>query len=164
MQTNYNEQGLALNGQKYALLKAENVLSYAAEERIGFGRFTALGTDKELQVILPAAATDITALKAKRGVALQSHANENKQDGLIPGYEITKPASIMTKGAVYVEVEADVDPTDDVYVRHAVDAALDQLGIFAPAAGTGLAALANARWLKASELVGTKKIAVLELL
>lgn len=162
-QTAVNEQGLALNGQKYGL-GPDLVLSYAAEGRVGFGRFCSLGTDKDLQCKHPALAADITDVKAKRGVALQSHAEENAQDGLIPGYEDKKPVSVMARGEVYVEVEADVDPTDDVYVRHAVDASLDQLGIFAPAAGTGLAQLANARWLRSSEDVDGKKIAVLQLL
>jgi len=163
-QTTVKEQGVALVGQKYALLKAENVLTLAAEGRVGFGRFVALGTNKELQGKLPGAAGDITSIKAKRGVALQSHAMENAQDGLAPGYLDKTPMSVMSKGAVYVEVEADVDPTDDVFVRHAADGGLDQLGIFAPATGVGLAQLADARWLTASQTVDGKKIAVLELL
>ena len=130
-QTVVQEQGLALNGQIYDL--SGNVKSSkAAEGRVLFGRFVARGTDGENQCLLPSAATNITSLKEKLGVALQSHANENLQDGLEPGYEDKKPVSIMEKGKVYVEVEADVDVSDDVYVRYAADSSLDQLGIFAP--------------------------------
>ena len=163
MQTAVNEQGLALNGQIYDLSVSVKS-SKAAEGRVVFGRFLARGTDGDLQCKLPAAAGDITGLKAKLGVAIHSHANENLQDGLEAGIEDKKPVSIMEKGKIYVEVEADVTPADDVYVRHAVDGGLDQLGIFAPATGTGLAQLANARWEKSSETVDGKKIAVLNLL
>lgn len=163
-QTVVEEQGIALVGQKYALSKAENVLSYAAEGRVPFGRAVSLGTDKDLQCKLPAAAGDITSIKAFRGVALQSHAMENLADGLEPGYEDKRSVSVMSKGMVYVEVEADVTADSDVYVRHTADGGLDQIGIFAPAAGVGLAQLSNARWLRSSELSDGKKIAVLELL
>jgi hypothetical protein len=162
-QTSVQEQGLALNGQKYGLAR-DVVLSYVAEEKIGFGRFCSLGTDKDQEVKLPSVATDINALKNKRGIALQSHARESIQDGSIPSYQVKEMVSVMTKGMVYVEVEADVTPSSDVYVRHAADGGLDQLGIMAPAAGTGLEQLNNARFLRSSELVDGKKIAVLELL
>lgn len=162
-QTVVKEQGLALNGQIYDLSVSVKS-SKAAEGRVLFGRFVSRGTDAELQCLHPATAANITSLKEKLGVALQSHANENLQDGLAPGYEDKKPVSIMEKGKVYVEVEAAVTPASDVYVRHAVDGGLDQLGIFAPAAGTGLAQLANARWESSSVDVDGKLIAVLNLL
>lgn len=157
------EQGLALNGQIYDLSTSIKS-SKAAEGRVPFGRFVSRGSDKEQQCLLPALAASITDLKEKLGVSVQSHANENLQDGLEPGYEDKKPVSIMEKGKIYVEVEADVSMGDDVYVRHAADAALDQLGIFAPATGTGLAQLANARWESASVLSDGKKLAILNLL
>lgn len=162
-QTVVKEQDNFRLGQKYGLAR-DVVMTYAAEEKIIFGRFTALGTDKETQVKLPAAAADVTALKAKRGVALHTHAMENVANGEDPAYLAKTPASIMTVGQVVVEVEDDVTPSSDVYVRHTADAALDQLGIFAPAAGTGLAALANARFLTNSVTVEGRKLAVLELL
>ena len=117
-QTAVQEQGLALVGQKYALLK-DSVLSYAAEGRVPFSRFVALGTDKDLQALLPVSAGDITSIKAGRGVALQTHALESVKDGLAPGYEDKHPMSVMEKGGVFVEVEEDVTPLSDVYVRFA---------------------------------------------
>lgn len=171
-QTNYDEQGLGLVGSKYALVRDERVLSYAAEVAIPYGRFCALGTDKDEQVKLPTAAADITGLGAKRGVALQSHARENLQDGLDPQYDAKETVSVMTKGAVYVEVEQDVVPGDSVFVRFADDGggagATDKKGIFRKDADDSVAAaaaeLANARWLRSSETSDGKKIAVLELL
>ena len=164
-QTSVVEQSRALIGQKYALLKAENVMSYAAEVRIGFGRFVGLGTDKAEQVLLPAAATSITSELLKRGVALQSHARENAQDGLIPGYEISESVSVMTKGGVFVECEEAVVETDVVYVRFVAGAGGTELGIFRNDADTASAAiLASARFLRASELIDGKHVALLELL
>jgi len=163
MQSAVNEQSSALIGLK-GNLSLSKVMSYAAEGAIKIGRFCSLGTDKEAQVLIPAAAGSITSIFAKRGVALHSHARENAQDGLDPQYADKETVSVMTKGDVYVEVEADVDPTDEVWVRHTVDSSLDQLGIFAPATGTGLSQLADARWLRVSETIDGKKVALLELL
>lgn len=160
-QTIVQEQGLALSGQKYDL-SPDTVSSYAAEGRIGFGRYAVLGTDKDLQCKLPAAG-ELTLL-LKRGVALQSHAMENIADGLAPGYEDKRPVSIMELGKVFVECEEAVVATDAVLVRTAVDGGNDQLGIFAATAGTGLEALPNARFVRGSELVNGKHIAVIQLM
>ena len=159
-QTQVQEQGLALNGQKYDL-SPDTVSSYAAEGRVGFGRYAVLGTDKNLQCKLPAPG-ELTLI-LKRGVALQSHAMENIQDGLEPGYEDKRPVSVMELGKVFVECEEAVLVTSTVLVRTAVDAALDQIGIFHGTAGTGLEPLPNARFVRASELVNGKHIAVVQL-
>jgi hypothetical protein len=160
-QTQVQEQGLALSGQKYDL-SPDTVSSYAAEGRVGFGRYAVLGTDKNLQCKLPAAG-ELTLL-AKRGVALQSHAMENIADGLAPGYEDKRPVSIMELGKVFVECEDAVSVDEAVLVRTAVDGGNDQLGIFHGTAGTGLEALPNARFVRASELVNGKHIAVVQLM
>ena len=114
-QTNYDEQKRALDGMK-GNIGPDTVVSYAAEGVIGFGRFVALGTDKEKQVILPAASADILSLKSKRGVALQSHANENPRNGLEPRYLDKATVSVLTKGFVYVKVEDNIAIADDVFV------------------------------------------------
>ena len=159
-QTQVQEQGLALSGQKYDLSN-DTVSSYAAEGRIGFGRYAVLGTDKDLQCKLPAAG-ELTLI-LKRGVALQSHAMENVKNGLIPGYEEKSMVSLMELGKVFVECEEAVVATDAVLVRTAVDGGNDQLGIFAATAGTGLEALPGARFVRGSELVNGKHIAVVQL-
>lgn len=162
-QANYNEQGTALVGQKYALLK-DNVLSLVSEGAVKFGRFVVLGTDKDLQGKVPAAALDITSIKAKRGVALQQHSIENKQDGLDPQYEDKHPMSVMDEGGVYVECEEAVTPDSDVFVRFANGAGGTEKGIFRTDADTATAAaLAGARFIKASVLENGKHIAVLQL-
>lgn len=158
-QTAYNQQSKALDGMK-ANLVPDRVLSYAAEGANGieFGRFTSLGTDKEKQVILPGAATDITGLKAKRGVALKVHTKESLPDGNAPKYKEKETVSVMTKGTVYVKVEDAIDPTDDVFVRFQGG---DE-GLFRSDADTADAAqLADARWLEGA---GAGGFALLELL
>jgi hypothetical protein len=160
-QTQVQEQGIALVGQKYDL-SPDTVSSYAAEGRVPFGRYAVLGTDKNLQCKLPAAGELTLALK--RGVALQSHAMENIQDGLLPGYEDKRPVSIIELGKVYVECEESVSVSDEVLVRTEADGGNDQLGIFAKTAGTGLEVLENARFVRDSELVNGKNIAVIQLM
>lgn len=54
--------------------------------------------------------------------------------------------NVLRNGMIYVETEGTVSVGDPVYVRHAADGALDELGIFAGASGTGLAQISNARW------------------
>ncbi len=159
-QTSYAEQVRALIGMKANLVQ-DKVVSYAAEGAIKFGRYVSLGTDKEKQVKLPATATDITAISAKRGVALQDHARENLQDGLDPQYADKATVSVMTEGMAYVEVEEAVVPTDDVFVR--VNSGNE--GMFRTDADTAAAAqLADARWVRASETIDGKLVALLELL
>lgn len=156
-QTNYDEQGKALDGMLGGLGLKE-VMSLAAEGNIGFGRYVAKGTDGEKQCILPGAATDITNLTKKRGVALQSHANENPANGLEPRYLDKKTVSILTKGKVYVKVEEAVTVDDDVFVRFQGG---DE-GLFRTDADTADAAqLADARWLEGAAADG---FALLELL
>jgi len=163
-QTAVNEQGSARIGQLYDL-SMRAVLSYAAEGAVKISRFVSLGTDKEKQVLVPALAASITGLKAKRGVALHSHARENASDGLDPQYADKETVSVMTKGRVYVEVEEAVTPDSDVFVRFAAGAGGDQLGIFRTDADTAsAAALADARFITASETIDGKLVAVLELL
>ena len=164
-QSAVNEQGRALIGMK-ANLGPDFVSSYAAEGVVKIGRFVSLGTDKEEQVLVPALAADITSLLAKRGIALQSHARENAQDGLDAQYEDKATVSVMEKGMVYVEVEEAVTPASDVFVRFA-NGTLggNEKGIFRTDADTAsAAALANARFRSASESIDGKLVALLELL
>ena len=156
-QTNYDEQKRALDGMK-GNIGPDTVMSYAAEGVIGFGRFVALGTDKEKQVKLPAGATDVTSLKSKRGVALQSHANENPKNGAEPRYLDKATVSVLTKGFVYVKVEENIAVADDVFVRFQGG---DE-GLFRSDADTADAAqLADARWIEGAD---AGDFALLELL
>jgi len=56
--------------------------------------------------------------------------------------------NVGREGRFYVEVEADVSVGDSVYVRHTADGALDKLGAFAGASGSGLVELPGCRWLQ----------------
>ena len=163
-QTAVVEQSRALIGMKSDLGK-DRVMSYAAEGAVKFSRFVSVGTDKELQGKLPVAALDITSIKAKRGVALQEHSHENPQNGLDPQYLDKTPMSILTQGGVYVEVEEAVTVDDDVFVRYADGGGGTEKGIFRTDADTATAAaLANARFLRDSETIDGKLVALLELL
>jgi len=156
-QANYDEQGKALDGM-LGDIGPNYKRSGAAEGRVPFGRFVTKGTDKEQQVRLPALAVEVTSLKNKRGVALQDHGNENKVDGLEPGYVDKKTVSFLSRGTVYVKVEDAVDTDDDVYVNWQNG---DE-GLFRSDAGGGDAAqLADAKWLEGAAAGG---FALLELL
>jgi len=156
-QTNYDEQAKAFDGLK-GDIGPDRVISLAAEGAIPFGRAVAKGTVKEKQSKLPAAALDITDIKRFRGVALQSHANENPQNGLSPRYLDTNTVSILTRGTVYVKVEDAVDTDSGVFINFQNG---DE-GLFRSDAGGGDAAeLADARWLEGA---GAGEFALLELL
>lgn len=68
--------------------------------------------------------------------------------------------NVCRAGRIYVEAESEIDVGDDVYVRHTADGALDQLGVFAGGAGTGLVELPGCRWVQGTRDDG---IAVLQL-
>lgn len=158
-QTAYNEQGIALVGQKANLGKSENVLSYALEVVAAIGSFVCLGTDKEKQVKLPVLTTDVTDIKAARGVMIHSHALESERDLLDPSYGIGRSVPVMTKGFVYVKVVEAVTPADAVAVRFGGAGAKGSFG--KTITGGETVALPNARWITSAAIGG---VAVLELL
>ena len=95
------------------------------------------------------------------GVVEASHSMVSNEDADDPNYAVQEAVMVKNKGRIWVAIEADVDVGDDVYFRHTADASLDKLGIFAPAAGTGLEQLTNARWIKGG--TAAQGIALLEL-
>lgn len=92
------DQAMAFAGLKAHSTTPQEVLSYIAEGAIPIGRAVALGTDPERQVLSPAA--DGTFL----GVALHDHARESQRDANPASYVDQATVSVMTKGAVWVEV------------------------------------------------------------
>ena len=162
-QTNYNEQdktGIGL----LADLTNHVIDSFTAEVAIPYGRFVIRGTDKVKQCKLPAAAADV-GIKVRLGVAITTQFIEVPANSMAaPTYKINDSVNVLNWGRVWVEAETDtIDTTKDVYVRHAVAGALNKLGVFADAAGTGLAKLDNARWLTVDQLVNGRNLAMLEL-
>jgi hypothetical protein len=123
---------------------------------IFFGRMCVRDGSEEERVLHPSAAS-----QEKMGVALATHSMESKEDSLDPHYSPEEAVKLMYKGRVWVCIEADVNVGDEVHFRHTVDASLDKLGCFAPATGTGLEALTNARWVKGG--TAAEGIALLEL-
>lgn len=94
---------------------------------------------------------DTSTVSSILGIAHYSAQQEKpRPTGLFDETEAFYPGgsavNILRSGMIYVETEGDVAVGDPVYVRHAADGALDQLGIFAGASGTGLAQISNARW------------------
>ena len=61
---------------------------------------------------------------------------------------------VLTTGGIWVYSEAAVSDGSPVYVRTAANGGLTQLGAFAPAAGTGLTLVPNARFVRDSSGAG----------
>lgn len=75
--------------------------------------------DLDDQVIIPSATG-----QTPRGVTVFSHAYENRDLSGQNGIPAGDAATIMEAGVIWVEVEQDVDPTSDVYLRHTANGAL----------------------------------------
>lgn len=159
-QTSYAEQSTALPGMK-GDLSPSKVSTYVSAARHPFGYGACLGADKEKQVMLPGASTDITDIRKFRGVVLKDHTVENVVgDGLAPGVEAKKPLSILEKGHVWVVCNEDVVPTDTVHLNYAGA----DIGTFRNDVDTAnAAAVPGARFRSNSITVDGVKIALLEL-
>jgi len=128
MQLSYGEMSKGFAGM-LADMADHEVISRACENAaIGFGRFVSVGTAKDTQAKLPAAAGDVTNLTLL-GVALHDHARESIADSLEAGYKQYESMSVCKKGHVYVIAEQDVSPTDAVYVRHTTNGTLTPGGV-----------------------------------
>lgn len=101
------------------------------------------------------------ASQTPRGVIAASHTMASNEDADDPNYAAQESLMVMEKGRIYAAIEADVAIDDPVFFRHTADGPLDKLGIFAPAAGTGLEQLSNARWVKGG--TAAEGFAILEL-
>jgi hypothetical protein len=91
------------------------------------------------------ALTDVNA--ALEGVALFDYAFEvpNEDTAEYPGSSVM---SVLKRGRVNVATEAAVQVGDLVYIRVAADGALDAIGGWAQAAGSGLVRITKATWRK----------------
>lgn len=155
MQLSYGEMSKGFAGMLADMVNHE-VISRACENaKIGFGRFVCLGTSKDSQAKLPAAAGDVAALTTL-GVALHDHARESVNDSLEAGYNQYENMSILKKGHVWVVAEQDVSPTDTVHVRHTTNGTLTPGGVRKDVDTANAVALSKARFLStalAGELV-----------
>ena len=163
-QTSVIEQGDARIGL-LADSSLRDIVSFAAETALPFGRFVARGTKPTEQCKLPAAAGDITDAKKGLGVVIASQTVEVPLDSTAdPQYPQYRNVPVLTFGRVWVLTEsASTDTTKSVYVRHAVAGALNQLGAFSDAAGAGLEELSNAKWWGADQVIDGKRLALLQL-
>lgn len=163
-QTSYNEQGDAQVGMlSDSSIKVTD--SFAAEAAVPYGRLVVRGTNRIKECKLPAASTDITNAKNVLGIAMRTQAIEIPLNSTSdPEYKATNTVSVLNFGRIWVETEdAATDTTKDVYARHAVAGALNKVGSFSTAAGTGLVKLDNAKWISDDKMINNRRMAILEI-
>lgn len=97
------------NGQLWDLVDS-NVMSYAAEAIVGFGKFVTLGTSKEKEV--NPVTTSVGQADLAVGVAVASHAVEQTSAG-VAQYAATDTVPVLKRGRIWLE-------TDDAVVAGAV--------------------------------------------
>ena len=109
-----------------------------------FGSMAVVGQDRAARALVTADKESGSLDKRLRyGVALR-RADAQGDDAWAPGDH----ADLMSKGRVVVPTEAEMAPGDGVYARTAASGGLDRLGGFAPAGGTGLALVENAKCVR----------------
>lgn len=121
----------------------QNITSGMAEEDLLVGVFVASGVAPR-GYILPAAAADVVGINVlPLGQEERSTTNAQDAEGrhFIPN---ESKVSVADFGSFYVFAEGAPARGGEVYVRVAVDGALDVIGGVAPAAGTGLELLPGA--------------------
>lgn len=116
-QTDPNSYGYSLApaqaGQKYDI-RPDVVTSLAAEVEIAPGQPVKRGTDPEKQCVLADA-------NGFGGVALFTHAMESPRDNSGAVYKPTMTVSVLTQGAAYVKVAADVTAGENAFVTTAAE-------------------------------------------
>jgi hypothetical protein len=122
-----------------------------------YGRIVAYKTgDPSDACRLPTATTDLVLGLAGSDVVIENDPTYN-----YPVFQRGNLVAVLQQGLGWVEVESDVTRADVPYYRYAADGSLDQLGIVAGAAGTGLTNLTGASFQTDSITVEGKKIALL---
>lgn len=91
--------------------------SFLATIGIPFGHFVTRVSGTDTNGKLPVQATDITTVTNVAGFALSDQARESKNDGNLPNYSSGDMVSVLRSGRLYVQVEENVTPASDVYVR-----------------------------------------------
>lgn len=146
--------GVALDVSVNAGITAVQTTAAAAAASVPFGRaivrvqpgdYTEPGYAGQGR--LPSAAGDITG----GHIYIAECDPTVLQSGLsVPGYPPNSAMTCGRDGRWVVECETAVAPGDPVYVRHTANGALNKIGAFANASGTGLALYGNAVWHKPS--------------
>lgn len=88
--------------------------------------------------------------KAARGATVYVYSVESIDEDTVH-YPAGSVMSVIRKGRIMVPTEAAISAVDPVYCRHTADGALDVLGGFSNAPGTGLFEFTGARWHKQVE-------------
>jgi len=117
-----------------------------ASSTIGYGLLVSIDNDFPGRAHLPTAAADITTAASVAGITVRSNVVENEDS---EGYQVYDEMECLSQGVIYVEVEAAVDVSDSVYVRHTASGT-EQRGAFRGDADTADASiLPGARFLEA---------------
>ena len=152
------DQAAAIEGMIADSSPVQDVITgQATAGALQFGKFVAKGSGDN-DVIVPAAATDITSALARRGVVLasQTFPQTSQANPTSPQF---RPANVLKKGRIWVKPEDTVNPTQNVNVRYA---GTGVQGAFRGAAVVSeTAVLANARWLSTTTSAG--QLALLEI-
>lgn len=158
-QTSYSiDQAVAIEGMIADASLVQDVITGQNQvTAVEFGKFVAKGAGDN-DIIVPAAATDITSALLRRGVVHAHQAMESSASGN-PQYPVKSAVNVLKKGRIWVKPEDTVDPTLSVHVRYA---GVGTKGAFRGATvASETAVLANARWLSTTTVAG--QLALLEI-
>ena len=99
------DQAPALEGMLSDTTQHKDVLSLNNKDALAYiGKVVCKATGED-EIKHPALATDITDLKAVRGVVLHNHALESQNDGLAPNYPRYSAVNVLHKGRMWVVFE-----------------------------------------------------------
>lgn len=158
-QTSYSvDQAVAIEGLLADASQVQDVITgQATAGALEVGKYVAKGAGDN-DVIVPAAATDVTNLAAQRGVVLASQTFPSSVSGNA-GVPQFRPANVLKKGRIWVKPEDTVTPAQAVNVRYA---GAGVKGSFRGAAvASETAVLPNAKWLTTTTSAG--QLALLDL-
>lgn len=138
----------------------ESFKNSAAE--VKFGHVVTRGASTD-EIVHPDAAAEITDEKVVRGVVVQAHEVESKNDGQIPGYVPKSVVPVMRKGRIWCQPEDTItEGTSTVNVRFAANGGNTQLGSLRGAADSSFTAvLPKSKWKSSTS--GNGQLAVLEI-
>lgn len=152
----------ALQGMIDRPLAPTEVVSKTATVAIAEGLGVSRVADETIK--LPGAAGDVTA--TFEGVAVRLTAREphdtsgNIVDGGAGMYANKDMVPVLKAGVIWVPVEAACTGGNPVYCRHTVNGGLNVIGGFADGAGTGLAAVPNAKFIDTLTGAGLARIRI----
>lgn len=119
-------------------------------DEITFGRAVAKVSADENGCELPdSSGADIV------GISVRDTVVEKDEASIPDAYPVDSAVCVLRRGRIYVEVEEDVTPDDDVYVRYSANGGNTQLGIFrTDADGSHALQITKARYMTSASAGG----------